>query len=200
MGIKIVFSLLIATVAFAQSPVKSLDLLVQGNQRYVGDQLLHANRSADRREEIRGGQRPFAVIVGCSDSRVAPEIIFDQGLGDLFIVRIAGNVVGPVELDSIEFAVDQLGSSLILVLGHESCAAVKAVIQGQTADIGAIAELIEPAVQGITDLEEGVKANVKAVVSQLTNTDKIKQLISKKHLNCLGAYYHLGSGQVEILK
>src|SRR3990170_7095870 len=113
----------------------ALQELIAGNQRYAAGKLTHPHQTTRHRQELIQRQEPFAIIVGCSDSRVPPEIIFDQGLGDLFIVRVAGQVVGPVELDSIEYSVKYLGSTLIFVLGHESCGAVTAVIDGKTADI-----------------------------------------------------------------
>lgn len=118
------FLLVLVSFGFGQTPSVALQRLIDGNGRFSQDELLHADHSA-----LLQGQTPFATIVSCSDSRVIPESIFDQGVGDLFVVRIAGNVVGPVELDSIDFSVKVLGSSLILVLGHESCGAVKAVMQ-----------------------------------------------------------------------
>ncbi len=108
-----------------------LKKLLEGNERYVRFESEHPNRSRERLLETAKEQKPFAVIVGCSDSRVAAEILFDQGIGDLFIVRVAGNVVGDIELASIRFAVEQLGVSLIFVLGHENCGAVQAVFTGQ---------------------------------------------------------------------
>ncbi len=184
---------------FAQTPKESLDRLVEGNKRYAKDRLLHPNHSTDRREEVKEKQNPFAVILGCSDSRVSPEILFDQGIGDLFVVRDAGNVAGPIELDSIEYSVKYLGSSLILVLGHQSCGAVTAVLDGKTSDIEAVANLIEPAIKGAKTVEEAIKANVRSVVAQLQKAPLIKKLISEKKLACIGAYYHLGSGKVELL-
>lgn len=181
------------------NPFESLQRLIEGNRRYVGDELLHPNRSSDRREEILEGQNPFAVIVGCSDSRVAPEIIFDQGLGDLFIVRVAGNVIGPIELDSIEYSTKYLGSSLVFVLGHESCGAVTAVMNGTTTYIEEIANLIKPAIRHAKYLEDAVKENVRWVVRYLRSTPLLKQLIQEKKVDCIGAYYHLGTGSVEIL-
>lgn len=185
---------------FAQTPAESLQRLIEGNKRYATDQLLYPNHSSDRRKELREIQTPFATILGCSDSRVAPEILFDQGLGDLFIVRVAGNVVGGIELDSIEYSARHLGSSLVLVLGHQACGAVTAVMEGKTDDIEEIAHLIEPAIQDVKTLEEAIKANVRAVVAQLRKTPLIKRLISEKKIDCIGAYYHLGSGKVEMLK
>jgi carbonic anhydrase len=186
--------------AFSVSPAESLKRLVDGNKRYMKDQLLHPNNSSDRREEISVKQKPFAAILGCSDSRVAPEIIFDQGLGDLFIVRDAGNVAGPVEVDSLDYSVKYLGASLIVVLGHESCGAVGAVLDGTTADIEAVAQLIQPAIKGAAGVEAAVKQNVRSVVAELRKKGVIKKLISEGKIDCVGAYYHLGSGEVELLK
>lgn len=183
----------------------SLQRLISGNERYVNDRLLHPDRTSVRREELRVSQAPFAVILGCSDSRVSPEIIFDQGLGDLFVVRVAGNVVGPLELDSVEFSALYLGSAIIMVLGHENCGAVSAVLQNKTQEIEAVAELIEPAViksRTIKDgnpLENAVKTNVMMVVNQLKLAPVIKKLIQEKKIEVVGGYYHLGSGKVELI-
>lgn len=181
-----------------------LKRMMDGNDRYVKDKLLHPDRTQFRRQELAASQSPFAIVVGCSDSRVSPEIIFDQGIGDLFVVRVAGNVVGPVELDSVEFAAQFLGSSIVLVLGHENCGAVTAVLRGQTKDIEAITELMSPAIkdvdrQGPNALEEAVKSNVQAVVKQLKNSIVIKGLIDEDKINVVGGYYHLGTGVVELL-
>lgn len=191
---------LAGVVGSAQTPSESLERLLEGNQRYVRDELIHPNHSSDRREAIAAGQQPFATILGCSDSRVAPEIIFDQGLGDLFIVRDAGNVAGPIELNSIDYSVKYLGSSLVLVLGHEGCGAVKAVMEGTTADIQEVAKIIRPAVKGINESEKAIKANVRAVVAELKRHKIISQWIKEGKIECIGAYYHLESGEVEILK
>lgn len=182
-----------------------LQRMMQGNERYVQDRLLHPDRTQFRREELTSSQAPFAIVVGCSDSRVSPEIIFDQGLGDLFVVRVAGNVMGPVELDSVEFAAAYLGSSLVLVLGHENCGAVTAVLKGQTKDIEAITELMSPAIKDINKneinaLENAIKSNVNSVVTLLKNSSVLKKLIEEEKLIVVGGYYHLGSGQVELLK
>jgi carbonic anhydrase len=190
--------------AAASPSQKSLETLMEGNVRFRTDRSLHPNRTAERRQETAQVQEPFAIIVGCSDSRVAPEIIFDQGVGDLFIVRVAGNVVGPVELDSIEYSALYLHSSLILVLGHENCGAVKAVLDGTTKDIEAVATLIEPAIkksqqQTGNPLENAIKTNVLMVVHQLKNSPKLKELIDQKKLLVRGGYYHFKEGRVELL-
>lgn len=137
----------------ALSPEKALERLVQGNRRFISDKLKHPNRTGMRREAIKTTQQPFAIILGCSDSRVSPEIIFDQGLGDLFIIRVAGNVIDAVGIDSIEYAANHLGSSIMLVLGHEKCGAVSAVVSNQSSDIPTIARLIEPAVEKTRNLQ-----------------------------------------------
>lgn len=180
-------------------PKEVLDRLLMGNKRYAEDRLEHPNRCLFRREEIKLEQNPIAIIVGCSDSRVAPEIIFDQGLGDLFTVRVAGNVVGPIERDSIDFSVRYLGSSLVLVLGHESCGAVTAVFNGKTEDIEEIASLIEPSLEGATDIESAIIANVRSMVEYLKSTPFLKEQVEAKKIEIVGAYYHLGSGIVEIV-
>lgn len=183
---------------------QALNRLVQGNQRFLTDTSLHPDRTVERREELSSKQEPFATIVGCSDSRVAPEILFDQGIGDLFIVRVAGNVVGPIELDSIEYSVIYLHASLIVVLGHEDCGAVKAVMSGTTKDIEAVANLIEPAVkktatQTENRLENTIKANVDLVVQQLQKSSVLKKYIDENKLLVKGGYYNFHTGKVELL-
>ncbi len=186
------------------TPKIALQRLMEGNQRFASDNSLHPERTKERRLETAEQQKPFAVILGCSDSRVAPEIIFDQGLGDLFIVRIAGNVVGHIELDSIEYSALYLDSALVMVLGHENCGAVKAVLDGNTQDIEAVASLIAPAAertkgQSENRLENTIKMNVKLVVQQLKSTPVLSNLIAKKKLNVVGAYYNFHTGKVELL-
>ena len=187
------------------TPEAALKKLKEGNLRYANDELLHPRRDLVRRELTFSRQEPFAIILACSDSRVSPEILFDQGIGDLFIVRVAGNVVGPVELDSIEYAALYLHSSLIVVLGHENCGAVEAVLKGKTKDIETIAALIEPAIkqsaveQG-NRLENAIKDNVENVVSSLKSSPPLSRLISEKKLQVVGGYYNLRTGIVSFLK
>ena len=192
---------LIANALTAVTTQEALERLIQGNKRYVADELKNPDRSSFRRLEVQQKQNPYATIVGCSDSRVPPEIVFDAGIGDLFIVRVAGQVVGPVELDSIEYSVKYLGSSAILVLGHESCGAVTAVLKGETADIENIAQLIEPAIDTLKKktVENAVKANVRYTVAHLKEIPVIKQSIKEKKIEVIGGYYHLSDGHVEIL-
>lgn len=186
-------------------PQDALKRLMEGNQRYVNDALEHPNRTSERREASQVTQTPFAVIVGCSDSRVSPEIIFDQGIGDLFIVRVAGNVIGPLELESVEFATLALKAVLILVLGHENCGAIKAVAEGKTADIPAISLIIGPAIKEAKDhgqggeLEAAVKANAIHMKELLLQSGKLGKLAKKKLIEIKAAYYNLQTGEVELL-
>lgn len=187
------------------TPDMALQRLMIGNQRFYQDQMSHADHSRDRREDTASLQKPFAVILGCSDSRVLPEIIFDQGIGDLFVIRVAGNVVGPLELDSIEYSVLVNGSSVIVVLGHENCGAVKAVLAKTTKDIEAIAALIEPAIaqvnpQAPNAVETAVKANVHAVVEQLKQSTPISTFMRDNKLKVVGAYYNLRTGKVDLVQ
>lgn len=200
----ILSALLFSSAVFAQGPSEGYTRLMQGNARYVKGNLLHPDRDKERRTQTAISQKPFATILGCSDSRVAPEILFDQGIGDLFVVRVAGNVIGPIELASIEYSVIYLGASVLMVLGHEKCGAVDAVLQGITKDIEPIATLIQPAItqakteQGST-LENAIQDNVKNVVKQLEANPVLADLIKKKKFAVVGGYYDLVSGKVKVL-
>jgi len=200
MQLKYTLFYLLSIPLFGLTPQESLKELVDGNNRYVMDKLLYADHTSDRRLTLKQGQTPFAIVLSCSDSRVIPEIIFDQSTGNLFVVRIAGNVAGPVELESIEFAAKVFGSSMILVLGHESCGAVKAVTKDNIKDIPAIAALIQPAVKKGAKLELAIKDNVRYIVNTLKNNPDLKQLIDAKKLDCIGGYYKIQSGRVELLE
>ncbi len=186
-------------ISTPRNPHDAIDSLFEGNLRYVKGHIKKHTHYSVRRMELQKEQRPFAVIVGCSDSRVPPEIIFDQGLGDLFVVRVAGQVVGPIELDSIEYGVKYLGASVIFVLGHENCGAVNAVLSNQTTDIEDVAALIRPAIQTNETLENAVKSNVRYVVEDLKNTRVIRQLKLEGKVDVIGGYYHLPNGRVEPL-
>jgi carbonic anhydrase len=189
---------------FGMTPDQALASLMEGNQRFSKDKSLHLDRTSERRQELLSKQSPSAIILGCSDSRVAPEIVFDQGIGDLFIVRVAGNVVGPLEQDSIEYSALYLNSSIIMVLGHENCGAINAVISGNTKDIESVAELIQPAADATVNqknrLENTIKTNAHMMAEQLRNSPVLKALIDKKKLNVVEAYYNFHTGKVELLK
>ncbi len=171
----------------------------------MDDKLEHPNRTQESREAVAEQQRPFAIILGCADSRVGPEILFDQGIGDLFVVRVAGNVAGQLEIDSIDYAALQLGSSVIMVLGHENCGAVTAVVKHQTNGIEAIARLIQPAVKASkqmpgNQIENAIKANVRLVMVQLKKSPVIAELCRQKRLDVVGGYYDLNTGQVHVIR
>lgn len=184
---------------------KGINRLIEGNKRFMNGNLLHPNRSEERRLETVGSQEPFAVIVTCSDSRVGPEIVFDEGIGDLFIVRLAGNVIDSAAKESIEFAIHALHATTILILGHENCGAVNAVIQKQDKDIPQIASLISESLHNAqlenakNPLEKAVKANAMHIRDKLAKEPNFKKLIEQKKLEVYSGYYHLGSGEVEIL-
>ncbi len=170
--------------------------LIDGNKRYVDAKLSHPNQTPQRRTEVAQGQHPFAAIVSCADSRVPPEIIFDQGLGDLFVIRLAGNILDDAALASLEYAVEHLGVKYIMVLGHERCGAVEATIKGgeTPGHIGSLVKAIQPAV------DNAVRANVTMVVQQLKSSAPILgELVKKGALTVVGARYDLDDGVVAIL-
>lgn len=186
------------------TPQVALERLINGNKRYVDNKSQHPNRSEERRKEISSTQSPYAVIVGCSDSRVSPEIIFDEGLGDLFVVRVAGNVIGQIELESIEYSALSLNSVIILVLAHENCGAVNAVLQNKITNIEKIAKFIKPAIQKEkyktnNILEQVIKTNALNMKNFLEKTPNIKQLINDKKIEIHAAYYNLKTGLVELI-
>jgi carbonic anhydrase len=189
-------------------PSEALSRLKEGNARYARGNLQHPGQTTHRRAELAGTQRPFAIILSCSDSRVPPEIVFDQGLGDLFVVRVAGNVINDEGLGSIEFAVDQLGSRLIVVLGHQNCGAVKAAMETIAAKgkapghIQSLVTAIKPAVEATATrgLEATIKANVKHVVSALRSSKPIlKAKVDSGEVQVVGGYYSLDTGVVTFL-
>jgi len=186
------------------TPDAALQRLIEGNRRFVKDELIHPDRTLDRRLASAQRQKPFAIILGCSDSRVSPEILFDEGIGDLFVIRVAGNVLGPLELDSIDYSVIVNESSLIVVLGHENCGAIQAVLSGNTADVQAIAALITPNIACAKDqpgnlIENAVKENVRAVQQQLEKSRVVSQYIKEKKVRVVGGYYNLTTGHVDFL-
>ncbi len=190
------------------TPKKALQNLLDGNARYIEDHLLHPSHT-ERREAVSSRQEPFAIILGCSDSRVPPEIIFDQGVGDLFVVRVAGNVVGPVALNSIEYATKYLHSSLIFVLSHERCGAVTAVFEGDTTDIEAISSLINPVIQECKQdckhtssedlLDLCIRSNATNVAKNIRSSPLIARYIQEQKIDVVAGYYDLYTGKVEIL-
>ncbi len=184
----------------------ALERLQAGNQRYVSGQLVHHHQSGSRMRAIAIGQHPFAIILGCADSRVPPEIIFDQGLGDLFVIRVAGNILDAAVLGSIEYAVEELGTALVLVLGHERCGAVAATIKhaAVSGHISTLINAIQPAVDCVKDdpgnlLDNAVRANIKLVVDQLQSAAPVTEFVLHNRLKVVGAQYNLGCGTVEMI-
>lgn len=185
----------------------AVNKLVEGNQRFVNSATVcHEDWSAKRMAQSKG-QAPFAVIVTCSDSRVPPEIIFDQALGDIFVIRVAGNVVDDFAIGSIEYGVSVLGANLVLVLGHSNCGAVEGALKGLKFDnhIQEVLNAIQPAIENTKGdsgnlLEKAIKANVRNVENKLRNSKPLlANLLNQKRLAILGAYYDLASGKVEFL-
>lgn len=184
----------------------ALKKLFLGNLRFINEQYANIDIGAIRRLELAKDQHPFAAIVGCSDSRVPPEIVFDQGLGDLFVVRTAGNIVNSIALGSIEYAVEYLGVRLIVVMGHQDCGAVKAAVDGKPVPgkIAVISKSIQPAVQTAM-MQQGnlltntIINNVYLTIDKLLTTPLLRQAIQWRGLKIAGAVYHLRDGRVVFL-
>lgn len=190
---------------------EAIELLKQGNERFVSGKRANLDLGEEKRKELEKGQKPFAVIVGCSDSRVTSNIIFDQGLGDLFEVKIAGNVVDENALGSIEYAVEHLNTPLVVVLGHQHCGAVKATVEAVESkheiegNIASLVEKIKPSVEGAKAknlqgeelVEEAVNENVDNVIEDLEKSAIIKEKIEKGELKVVAAKYYLDSGKIE---
>jgi carbonic anhydrase len=208
------------------SPDEALQKLMEGNQRYVENQMTGSKLcDLSTRTSLSKSQQPFAIILSCSDSRVPPEIIFDKGLGEIFIIRVAGNVADPVVLGSIEYAAEHLGSPLIMVLGHERCGAVKATVDANgkssgSKNIDAIIKSIAPNIKAATKdcevckgdkkcaetqknefVECLVDTNAKTVAANLTKRSKIlSHLLHEKKIKIVAAKYDLDDGKVTLFK
>jgi carbonic anhydrase len=195
---------------------EALDRLREGNARFTSNV-----RGSDpyvgeaRRAELAKSQEPFAIILGCSDSRVPAEIVFDQGLGDLFVIRVAGNIVAPSQIGSVEFAAERFGTRLVVVLGHSQCGAILATLEElrrpteiQSRNLRAIVDRVRPSVEGLLETELGrdpsrlvggaVRANIRASASALRHGSEIlEQLIKDDGLLVVGAEYSLETGAVD---
>jgi carbonic anhydrase len=178
--------------------------LIDGNRRYAEGRPLNMDRNAARRGEIAKGQKPFAIVLTCSDSRVPPELLFDQGLGQLFVIRTAGNVTDDIALGSIEYAAEHLNTRLIVVLGHERCGAVEATVKGGElpGHIGAIGAKIKPAVAigkafPGDQVDNCVRANIVNVMTGLRESKPIlAEMVEKGEVAVVGARYDLDDGLV----
>jgi carbonic anhydrase len=181
-----------------------LEKLLEGNRRFVTGMPRRPNQSVRRRKELGDGQKPLAVIIGCSDSRVVPEFLFDQGLGDLFVVRVAGQVADDAELASVEYAVTHLDVSLVIVLGHSNCGAVGATVTGGEAPghMGVLVKAIQPAIKPDTrgNVDQCARKNVQLEVEQLARSEPIiGPAFNAGSLKVVGAFYDIVSGKVELL-
>jgi carbonic anhydrase len=199
------------------SPDAALEQLMAGNERYLQGKTVHDTDESVRRVALAEEQKPYAAILGCADSRVPPEVIFDQGLGDLFVVRIAGNTADePVVVGSVEYAAEHLGSILLMVLGHQNCGAVKAAVATVTEGAhqeGEIQSFVDPIVPVVKKTkrrspddskdaltEQSIRANVQHSVDELSHSGPLlEHLVEKGKLKIVGGEYNLESGKVELL-
>jgi len=186
---------------------QALQKLVEGNNRYKRMALLRPNQTLARRSLVAKGQNPFAIILSCADSRVPPELVFDQGLGDIFVIRVAGNIPNDQMIGSIEYAVEHFDVPLLMVLGHQRCGAVEATVKGGEVPghIGSIVEAIKPAVEKTKGMpgdpvENAIRANIELVVEQLKNSKPIlSEFVHNGKLKVVGAKYDLDTGAVEMI-
>lgn len=194
---------------------EALDRLREGNSRFASGAVARASLDHARRAELTKGQEPFAIILGCSDSRVPAELVFDQGLGDLFVIRVAGNIVSPSQVGSVEFAAARFGTPLVVVLGHSHCGAVNATLDeltrpaaGQSRNLRSIVDRVRPSVEALLGTElrhdrealvrHAVRVNVSVAASHLRHGSEIlEQLIEQEKLAVVGAEYSLETGEVE---
>jgi carbonic anhydrase len=201
------------------SPAEGLLRLKEGNRRFISG-AGHADRLSTeaRRKELTKGQNPFAIILGCSDARVPAEIIFDQGLGDLFVIRVAGNIVAPSQIGSVEFAAERFGTKLVVVLGHTGCGAIQATLEelrrpteGHSPNLRSIVDRVRPAVEALFEGEQpsageglehrAVRANIRASANHLRHGSQIlERLIAEEGLKVVGAEYSLETGEVDFFE
>jgi carbonic anhydrase len=195
--------------------LEALERLRAGNRRFVAHASAEQTTTPLRRVELTSEQRPFAIILGCSDARVPAEIVFDQGLGDLFVIRVAGNIVSPSQIGSVEFAASRFGTRLVVVLGHTECGAIAATLEelqrpaeNQSPNLRSIVDRVRPAVEGLlsTELRHdvpalkrlAVRANISVSVSHLRySSDVLEKLIQNEGLMVVGAQYSVETGVVE---
>ena len=196
--------------------LQALALLREGNRRFVSEvRNRDGVASQARRRELVAGQEPFAIILGCSDSRVPAEIVFDQGLGDLFVIRVAGNIVAPSQVGSVEFAAEQFHTRLVVVLGHTQCGAIEATIdqlqrrtEDQSRNLRSIVDRVRPAVWSLLEtdlrhdpaamLHQAVRANIRMSANHLRHgSEMLEELIESEGLLIVGAEYSLETGEVE---
>lgn len=197
---------------------QAIERLIEGNQRFVtGVRSVDTMVKQIHRADVTEGQAPFAIILGCSDSRVPAEIVFDQGLGDLFVIRVAGNIVAPSQVGSVEFAVEQFGTPLVVVLGHSMCGAVMATLDDmektsdpKSSNVLSIVNRIRPTIEilRLTELRDkpdqllktAIRANILASTNHLRHgSQMLEQLVQDDSLTIIGAEYSLETGRVEFI-
>ncbi|GAB2652269.1 carbonic anhydrase [Flavihumibacter cheonanensis] len=193
----------------APTAAAAVERLLEGNKRYTQYKPIHPDESRLRRKELTKGQHPYAVVVTCSDSRVSPELVFDQGLGDIFVIRTAGNIMGDIELGSIEYAVEHLNVPLVMVVGHEGCGAIGAYMKGEHASghlktivdsIAAESEIKALQLKGDQIFDHFVKANIQHGVREIIQSSPvIRERIARGSLTVMGGYERLEDGKVEPL-
>lgn len=196
----------LGAIAPSLSPDDALQKLMEGNQRFVQHQPQYPDQSAARLREVAQVQHPFATVLSCADSRVPAEIIFDQGIGDIFDVRIAGNISTPESLGSIEYAVALLDTPVLMVLGHERCGAVTAAVQNESlpGEIGSFVKAILPAVERVKDkagdtVDNAVTANVQYQIEQLKRSPLLTERLQSGKLKIVGGRYDLDTGTVTMI-
>jgi carbonic anhydrase len=192
---------------------QALERLKEGNERFVNGEAHFLTQQNEILADLAKGQQPYATILGCSDSRVAPELLFDAGLGELFVIRVAGNVLGNSILGTLQYAGAHLHTPLFVVLGHEGCGAVDAALAskfhgaGQKSRIEVLLDNILPALEGLDPaqphdalLHSAVEANVRWTIRQLRETPEVKAIAGKTHMRLVGAVYDIASGRVRFLE
>lgn len=202
-----------------KSAQEALERLQEGNRRFVNNlRSAEVMMSQLRRTELASGQQPFAIVLGCSDSRVPAEIVFDQGLGDLFVIRVAGNIVAPSQVGSVEFAAEAFGTRLVVVMGHTNCSAINTTLDvidnpqaPRSPNLLSIVDRVRPAIEGLVHTElakdrtrlirESVRANVRASVSHLKHGSRIlERMVLEDGMRVVGAEYSLESGEVDFFQ
>lgn len=184
---------------------ETIERLKAGNENFVNDKLVRDKQDSNRRATQTAGQAPFAIVLSCADSRVVPELAFDTGIGELFVVRVAGNVANTSSIASMEYAVANLGTEIIVVLGHQSCGAVTAAVGGgdNGYNLNHLLAHIAPAIANASDssnVDEVIRVNAKLTVEELTNRSAIiGEAVSSGKVQIVPAYYHLDTGEVEFL-
>ena len=199
---------LMAAVSQPSVPAdQALQLLLEGNQRFVAGKMEYANQTPARRAEVAKGQHPFASVLACADSRTAPEIVFDRGLGDLFTVRVAGNVADKVVIESLDYSVKNLGVRLVMVLGHTRCGAVIAAVDNRdkSGDLGAMLNELRPAVEASKGMPgdpvlNAVRENVILIVQKLSTSPELSAMVKSGELKIVGGVYDLSTGTIDMLK